>query len=396
MSAAEQLLCNAFPWGAHVTVEAGSSFLSLRYQVLDEDFSVDSAVLRFERDPGDTLQSVRQSELELAAATGELRLESGAIVRQPVIDDLELLADPFRDFVGPQVDGETGWIARMRLHQSWWRTFRLRVPFGTGPRAGARRRYGNMLDEDGDVEGLNFLTAEARNAYEVRLTSTTAGVEPFRTRRHLMASQTLAFNLFGHLSFHLDLASAAFSSVLGDNVVVHSIEVERLSDALGDRTAFDAFATVTTSSGPACFAIETKLTEPFSQQTYDWAKYAARDLYDSSRWVTGDLEQLGDRRWSQLWRNHMLGLAESSRHALGDVYVFVVHHPLDPHCEANVEGYRSLVTVPDQVASLPLDRLVEAIVDVAGEDVETRQWLEDFQDRYLRLELSGPLHRLPR
>lgn len=61
---------------------------------------------------------MRRAELELAVAAGELRLKSGTVIRAPVVEDLKLLADPFQDFVGPQVKGETGWIARMRLHQS--------------------------------------------------------------------------------------------------------------------------------------------------------------------------------------------------------------------------------------------------------------------------------------
>lgn len=317
------------------------------------------------------------------------------MVRQPVVEDPHLLADPFNDFVGPQVRGETGWIARMRLHQSWWRTFRLRVPFGKGPHKGGQRVFGNMLDEAGDAAGLNFLTPEARNAYDARVAVTTVGVEPFRTRRHLMASQALAFNVFGHLSHHLDLAGAAFSTLFGERVTVDSIEVERLSDVLVDRTAFDAFARVSTSDGQACIAIETKLTEPFSQQDYDWTHYVQHPLYDSALWITEDLARLGDRRWSQLWRNHMLGSAESRRHGLGDVLVLVVHHPLDPHCSNNVEGYRSLVASPDRIRPIGLDRIVESLESAVERRPQARRWLDDLRDRYLDLTLSEPLTRLP-
>lgn len=197
----------------------------------------------------------------------------------------------------------------MRLHQSWWRTFRLRVPFGTGPQKGSEKAYGNMIDADGDVAGLNFLSHEAQDAYDQRVAVTTAGVEAFRTRRHLMASQPLAFNLFGHLSKHLDLATGLLRLLLGTDEVgeVTSIEIERLSASLGDRTAFDVFATYTRPGGSsACIAIETKLTEPFSQHDYDWTAYLAHSAFDPTVWRTTDTACLGDRRWSQLWRNHLL------------------------------------------------------------------------------------------
>jgi hypothetical protein len=179
--------------------------------------------------------------------------------------------------------------------------------------------------------------------------------------------------------------------MLGEPVTVDVIEIERLSKVLGDRTAFDAFARLTTSSGPACVAIETKLTEPFSQKDYDWPKYTSHELYDSTAWSTNDVALLGDRRWSQLWRNHMLGLAESKRHGLGRVFVCVVYHPLDPHCRANIDGYRSLVAAPNQLLSAPLDELVEALQPHASGDLAARQWLDDVRDRYLNLSLSEPL-----
>lgn len=113
--------------------------MSLRYEVLDEGFGVDRALIRFERDPGDSLQRVSDGQLATGAQTGFLELDR-ATVRQPTEADLHLLASPFRDFIGPQPPGERGWIARMRLHQFWWRTFRLRTAFGFGPTKGSKRQ----------------------------------------------------------------------------------------------------------------------------------------------------------------------------------------------------------------------------------------------------------------
>ncbi|MDP9440747.1 MAG: hypothetical protein M3P34_00900, partial [Actinomycetota bacterium] len=65
---AEAQLQTAFPWGAHVTVESGSQFLSLRYEALTEDFGDDEVTLQLEREPGDTLQPVCLQKLKAAAA----------------------------------------------------------------------------------------------------------------------------------------------------------------------------------------------------------------------------------------------------------------------------------------------------------------------------------------
>lgn len=395
---AEALLRRALPWGAHVRVTSGSDFVAVRYEACEHDFSNEAVTIRFERDPGDTLQRVTRAQLESAATAGILMPDAGAQIRQPEVTDLHLLASPFRDLVGPQSRGESGWIARMRLHQSWWRTFRLRVPFGTGPRRGSSQPYGNMLDAAGDSRGLNFLTQEAREAYDARVEIAAAGVEPFRTRRHLMASQTMAFNVFGHLSKHLDLATELLRVLLGNDEVgaVTSIEIERLSAALGDRTAFDAFAMYERPDGtPACLAIETKLTEPFSQQHYDWDRYVAHSAFDPAVWTTVETPVLGDRRWSQLWRNHLLARAETHAHPeVGPATVLVVHHPDDPHCQANVGGYRGLLATPDTVRAVDLRQIVDALADLVQGDVIQQRWLRDLEDRYLNLHLSDALVRL--
>jgi hypothetical protein len=76
------------------------------------------------------------------------------------------------------------------------------------------------------------------------------------------------------------------------------------------------------------------------------------------------------------------------------VFVFVVHHPLDPHCHANVEGYRALVASPQQVIPVALDRFVVALESRVAGDLMAQPWLDDLRDRYLELALSEPLTRI--
>lgn len=400
---ARALLREAFPWGAHVTVASGSTFVASVCEVA-EDVPPDpvpaaageAITVRFVRDEqSDALATVTRSALEAATRTGQLRFAHGGGARQVEVDDLHLLADPMRDFVGPQSSGEGKWIARMRLHQAWWRTFRLRVPFGTGPKRNSKKPFGNMLDEDADEAGLNFLTDEARAAYKERKARTLEGIDSFRTRRHLMASQTMAFNVFGHLDSHRELAADLFDLLLGPGEVeeVTGIEIERLSDALGDHTAFDTFVTYRRPGrANACIAIETKLTEPFSQTAYDWDQYVAHSAFDHPGvWTTRDTSVLGDLRWSQLWRNHLLARAESAVHNLGPASMLVVHHPEDSACDTNVAGYCKQIKASATVQAVDLGRIHLLLSELAAGDDKQQQWLADLADRYLNLRLSEGL-----
>jgi hypothetical protein len=389
---ANALLQAAFPWRATVDNPGKWTFLSLSYEA--EEADEHEALLRFDRDEySNTIVRASWEQLEAARTSGAIEAD-GRIVRQPEIADLRHLEDPLASMIGAQSSSDDPWRARMRLHQSWWRAFRLRVPPGYGPNKGSTVLRGNMLDTAAADAGLNFLGADAFQAYTDRHASGAHGVDPWRTPRNLLASQPMAFNLFGHLSRNLDLATAVLAELLGPDEVaeVTGIEIERLSNALGDHTAFDAFATYTRPDGdPACLTIETKLTEPFSQQSYDWTKYTAHAAYSREIWATDNPAEIGNPRWSQLFRNHLLAVAESAAHPqLGAPTVLVVHHPEDPHCDQNVLGYRQLLADRSAVQAVDLGRIAAALRSVVDTDSD-RQWLTDLEDRYLNLELSAPL-----
>lgn len=158
-TAADEMLRTAFPRGAvYERPTTDDRWVALEYHAVDGTTAGDTIEVRFERDPGDTLQRVSRADLVEAAGTGQLRCNDGVTFRQPRADDCALLGEPFETLVGWQSKSDGEWPARMRLHQSWWRAFRLRVPFGTGPTSGSHRRYGNMLDASSGDAGLNFLS----------------------------------------------------------------------------------------------------------------------------------------------------------------------------------------------------------------------------------------------
>jgi hypothetical protein len=388
---ARQLLDQAFPFGAVAYSDDPREFFSLRHEIAGADG--ERFNIWFDRNPGDTIGAATAAQLERAAGSGQLVLDTGCRIRRPEASDAALLGDPFAAFVGPQAASDSNdWIRRMRLHQSWWRAFHLRTPFGVGPNRGGQPR-GSMLDDAGGEGGWNFLSDDARAAYDDRVAVTKEGVSEWRTRRNLLASQPMAFNLFGHLSRNLDLATETFAGILGADEVaaVTSIDVERLSTALGDRTAFDAFATYRRPDGTdACLAIETKLTEPFSQQAYDWERYTGHAAFSPDVWDTTDTVLLGDLRWAQLWRNHLLGIAESNAEQLGPVTVLVVHHALDPSCAEAIDGYRQLLHDPEQVRPVDLGAFYAAVSAATLSEADAR-WIDEVRIRYLDLHRSAPL-----
>ena len=392
---ARAALKRAFPLGVAVSWESFGEFVSVRYDVhrVSDDGYVD---VLFEHDQAELTASFRMEELDQVSAGGELRYGE-CVVRQPRIDDVPLLAEPFRDFVGWQSQSDTKWVARMRLHQSWYRTFRLRRPAGIGPNERSKKHYGNMLpgpllplDELCIDNSPNFTSPQALASYIERVRLTPEGVSRWRTERNMLASQPMAFNLFGPMVLDLELASAVLRKLVPNVERAVWGSVEHLSDANQDRSAFDVvFRCQHVEHGEFLVAIETKLTEPFSQQRYDWESYLKRPGFSLAVWNTSEPEVLGDLRFSQVWRNHMLAQAETKRLGVSHPpVVLVVHHPLDVACVGNVSKYRELLVDPESCRTVDVAAVVDGI-KVSG--TSTAPWSPEFEARYLDLGLSKSL-----
>ena len=70
--------------------------------------------------------------------------------------------------------------------------------------------------------------------------------------------------------------------------------------------------------------------------------------------------------------------------------MLVVHHPGDPKCAEVVDGYRALLADPTSVRAVDIAAIADALAGhvEAAADV---QWLQDFRDRYVNLNLSQDL-----
>ncbi|MDD5368775.1 MAG: hypothetical protein PHQ40_06815, partial [Anaerolineaceae bacterium] len=101
--------------------------------------------------------------------------------------------------VGPQHSGDSPFKARIRFHQSWYRSRVLKAPYGAGPRPTSKTPLGNMLTLAGGERGLNFLTPHIFEVAKRRMAESRGSIEPFRLKCNLLSSQAMGFNLFAPL-----------------------------------------------------------------------------------------------------------------------------------------------------------------------------------------------------
>jgi hypothetical protein len=295
-----------------------------------------------------------------------------------------------RGGLGPQVPNEHRLIARMRFHQSWYRSQVLQVPFGTGPTEQSRRWIGSMLSRDAAEAGLNFLSEHTLEVAKQRLAAG-GGAERFRLLHNLLSSQPMCFNLFAPLQADEELAMDVCRDLLGCPVSrVLAVRLEWApapsADYLDDKTSFDCFIEYEALGGRVGFlAVETKLTDSFSPKRHDGSAYR-RWMTPESPWPNPACSQVAKSAHNQLWRNHLLAwsMLQNSRGKYREGHIVVVHHPLDIKCGRIVDGYRALLRDGSNVHALPLDVLLGHCEHAAG----SQQWIQQFRLRYLELDRS--------
>ena len=293
--------------------------------------------------------------------------------------------------LGPQCGSDNGFTKRMRLHQSWYRHHRLSVLCGTGPTRNSTRHYGNMLRREDGEAGLNFLTPDIHDVARARLAQGTHNVEPYRLLHNMLSSQPMCFNLFGPLVQDQALATRLARSLWGEHIAqVTDVRIEWAPEPrqeyLDDNTSFDAFIEYRVEGGGLGFvAIETKLTEPFSQRLEDRPSYR-RWMGDGSPWRPDASDRVQVVRHNQLWRDHLLAwsLLNHPRSPYSEGKLVVVYHPQDENCARTVAGYRGLLQDERSFGELTLGFIMGAWEPL----VEDSAWVQAFRTRYLDLKES--------
>lgn len=295
--------------------------------------------------------------------------------------------------------GDNPFTARMRFHQSWYRHHILNLPPGPNKAAGGKL-YGNVLREEDGRRGYNFLNEAIHAFAEKRIQMNEGAVEPDRLRNNLLSSQPMCFNLFTSLDQDQELATLLVAALpqVPEDITVTAVRLEYAPPRethLNDRTAFDALIEYERDRKRGFIGIETKLTEPFSQQRYEFAKPGYSRWRDNPDWwwISDPAEFFPNPQFNQIWRNHLLAFSMLNQPdtPYSEGYCAVLHHDQDESCPKALEQYREHLSTGglNTLLHWRLDDVVERWLAVVKSRAH-RDWLSAFRLRYLDLEASRP------
>lgn len=293
-----------------------------------------------------------------------------------------------------RVGSDRPWQRRLRLLQALWRE-EQGLPIGVHPRGGADARpLGSRLALPHAERHLsNFLTPTIRDVVRAELVAAAVSDEEKvlalpQLHTDLLASQALAFNLFGELKADLDTASVWARHLWPDRVQqVTRIEFQHAPqlDArhrLDGHSAFDVHLEHTVPGGRAGFIGFTvtyhENLEVAPVRNQPKAEEVARA---SGLFVDGSLPALREPPLQQVWFDHLLALAvlqaDTDRWAGNGLLVFL--HPVANTASYRVvDAYRRRLLGSRTFQRTSLEEVVAALQLTSG-----APWVDAFHHRYL-------------
>ena len=344
----------------------------------------------------------QQKSVPVKSEKGEEFFKTGAVYK-------------WRNGIGPQYEGDNkfGFKARMRLHQSWYRSEVLRVPYGTYQnKKGVTTRLGSRLTKPSASSGCNFLTDHIIETASKRFPK---APDDGRLMSDMLSSQPMCFNLFGELTRfdelkrNLNLATKLVRALWDKDIAAlwGGDEVRQVTDVrlewapeekyLNDNTSFDAFIEYEMEDGRKGFiGIETKLTEPFSEDFRDDEGRYSKWMTTESPWGAVAPDKVADKKHNQLLRNHLLAWALLKRspdpkYAHGSFVVVYHSGDRDNACDEVIRDYCELLQhkLPGNHEALPVwVAPLDMVLDTWKAAAPGSQWLSKFQERYLDLDRS--------
>jgi hypothetical protein len=214
---------------------------------------------------------------------------------------------------------DTRYRAAARLAQALWRESRgLAVGRHRDAATGRWRRLGSRLGLRPAAAGANLIdpTLVPLVRRELALREVGAGIDERRLWGNMLASQALAFSLFGPLKLNPALATAVLGRLAPDIVgMVNEIVFEHSPGRgdtrfTGDRTAFDVLVRCTTPTGRSAFlAVEVKYTEAPGGAGLDSCPRYDELSRQAGVFIDPDAPTLRNGALNQFWRQQLLATA---------------------------------------------------------------------------------------
>ena len=226
-----------------------------------------------------------------------------------------------KTIIGTIPESESGFIAKMRRHQGWWRTYVLNLEEGIYSK-GTKRVCNRINNGKEDAHQKNFLSKDilkaVQEAQELQRKRGKGKMEEDRLYNNLLSSQPLAFNFFGWFHANKEVAVSFLKTIRPDIISVEEILFEYAPEASDDGSAFDVAFLVKTKTQRGFIGIEVKYTDTFSFKR-DKSRYYYGESGDQNfetyhrifkanpdRFKTDYETYVRSRDFNQLFRNEIL------------------------------------------------------------------------------------------
>jgi hypothetical protein len=293
---------------------------------------------------------------------------------------------------------DSGFKSAARLLQSLWREDRG-YPAGQahGP-DGKRQPLGSRLAPAIGRAGGGFLSREIGTLVRRELMDHEVGamIDPEDVYLNLLSPQQLAFNLFGHLKLHRDLATAVFRRLLpGRDMTVEDIRFEYAPGPRGGAyesgsTAFDVLVRYSLPRGKwGFFAFEIKYAEGFIDPLESLKAHYAELARSSS--LGPQRKALGKSRSLQLLRLQLVSerMLHQDRYAEGTLLLVGPEHNKQVQTVGQSHGkLAGAAAWTVGFRSITLEQIIAAIAE-EGETKHARSLYRRYCDWWL---VDGEIH----
>ncbi|WP_052670535.1 PGN_0703 family putative restriction endonuclease [Draconibacterium sediminis] len=293
--------------------------------------------------------------------------------------------------IGPQSPSDNQLQKRLRLHQSWWRTFVLGEESGPHPMrsgetvgssiSGGEQSFSNFLDE--------YAIRAVKETLEQRNNKSKGMINEKRLFNNLLSSQPLCFNFFGRLKYNLNMATKVLQYFYPAIKNVTAIHFEFAPNAArnNDNSAHDVAIEFISGDGKnGLIGLESKYSEPFSPKVYRNDKY--KRLFDESAAFSADYDKVTGTKYNQLFRNQLILESALQNGAYDVVYSGLFCYEKDDN--ATTKGLAFQNMLKDGENRFKIITFTDFISTIQKQEIdeETREWSILLWARYCGIRLS--------